>query len=196
MPVIKMLFTSEEVAADHSTSKWEFDYWYGKFLDWLGPMIEEDKMHALLIVCLLIVGSVLLKNMGRYLALFFMVIYRNKTVRDLKQTVYNKILRLPMSYFSDETNGDIISRMSNDVKEVEISLMSALEALFLKPFNILIMLVVLIVMSPKLTVLIAIFLPIAIGVIALVGKTIRKKSKKNQEELGTQMSILEKLWLE
>jgi len=191
MPVIKMLFTEEKIVVEHTDSKWEFDYWYGKFLDWLGPMIEEDKMYALMIVCLLIVGAILLKNAGRYLALFFMVVFRNKTVMDLKQTVYNKILRLPMSYFSDETNGDIISRMSNDVKEIELSLMSALEALFLKPFNILIMLLVLIVMSPKLTLLIAIFLPVAILVIALVGKTIRKKSKKNQEELGTQMSILE-----
>lgn len=191
MPVMNLLFTGNEVERKVTSSKWEFDYWYNQFLDWLQPMIEEDKMQALLLVCLLIVVAILIKNMGRYFALFFMVIFRNRTVRDLKQSVYSKILRLPMSYFSDETNGDIISRMSNDVKEVEFSLMAALEALFLKPFNILIMLILLVFMSPKLTLLIAVFLPVAILIIALVGKTIRKKSKKNQEELGQQMSILE-----
>lgn len=191
MPIMNLLFTSEKVEIPTAESKLEFNYWYGKFLSWIQPIVEEDKLYALLLVCLFIVGAILIKNGGRYLALFFMVIFRNRTIRDVRQKVYSKILGLPLSYFSDETNGDIMSRMSNDVKEIEISLMAALEALFLKPFNILIMLVFLIFMSPSLTLFIALFLPISIGIVALVGRTIRRKSRKNQEEAGTLLSLLD-----
>lgn len=191
MPIMNLLFTSEKVEIPQATSKLEFNYWYGKFLSWIQPIVEEDKLYALLIVCLFIVGAILIKNGGRYFALFFMVIFRNRTIRDIRQKVYSKILGLPLSYFSDERNGDIMSRMSNDVKEIEISLMAALEALFLKPFNILIMLVFLIFMSPSLTLFIALFLPISIGIVALIGRTIRRKSRMNQEESGKLLSILD-----
>jgi subfamily B ATP-binding cassette protein MsbA len=191
MPIMNLLFTSEKVDIPEASSKLEFNYWYGKFLGWIQPIVEEDKLYALLLVCLFIVGAIIIKNGGRYFALFFMVIFRNRTIRDIRQKVYSKILGLPLSYFSDETNGDIMSRMSNDVKEIEISLMAALEALFLKPFNILIMLVFLVFMSPGLTLFIALFLPISIGIVALIGRTIRKKSRKNQEETGRLLSLLD-----
>ena len=71
MPIMNLLFTSEKVEIPEATSKLEFNYWYGKFLAWLQPIVEEDKLYALLLVCLSIVGAIMIKNGGRYFALFF-----------------------------------------------------------------------------------------------------------------------------
>jgi subfamily B ATP-binding cassette protein MsbA len=147
--------------------------------------------YALLAICAVLVGSIFLKNLFRYLALYFMVSLRNYVVRDLRNNLYNRILILPLSYFSEERKGDLISRMSNDVLQVEIAIMSSLESLFKEPLTILVYLTALIWMSPQLTLLVFITLPIMGLVIGRIGKLLKQYSQRGQSKLGDLVSLFE-----
>jgi subfamily B ATP-binding cassette protein MsbA len=116
---------------------------------------------------------------------------RAGTVRDVRKSVYDKILRLPLSYFSEARKGDLMTRVSNDVQEIEVSIMSSLSMLFRDPFTILIFLVYLIVSSPQLTLFALILLPVGGWVIARIGRTLRSSSFVGQQALGRLLSVLE-----
>jgi subfamily B ATP-binding cassette protein MsbA len=109
----------------------------------------------------------------------------------MRLDIYEKCLNLPIAYFNNERKGDLISKMSNDIKEIEFALMVSLEALYFQPLNILIFLLALVVLSSKLTLYILLFLPITALIIALIGRSLRKKSSKNQQLLGRVMSSFE-----
>ncbi len=147
--------------------------------------------YALLAICGVLVGSIFLKNLFRYLALYFMVSLRNYVVSDLRTNLYNRILILPLSYFSEERKGDLISRMSNDVLQVEIAIMSSLESLFKEPLTILVYLTALIWMSPQLTLLVFITLPLMGLVIGRIGKLLKQYSQRGQSKLGDLVSLFE-----
>jgi ATP-binding cassette, subfamily B, bacterial MsbA len=142
-------------------------------------------------LCVALVCVTIMKNGFRFLAMNFMVLIRNRSIQEIRQGVYQKCLDLPIAYFNNERKGDLMSRMSNDIKEIEFALMVSLEALYFQPLNILLFMVALVVLSAKLTVYILLFLPLTALIIGLIGRSLRKRSVKNQVLLGKVMSAYE-----
>jgi len=152
---------------------------------------DSGKVRALLIISLFVAIMIFFKNFFIFFANFFMAPLRNGVVKDLRNKIYNKILILPLSYYSEERKGDIISRISNDVKEIEWSIMKSLETTFRDPFTILFYLAALIWMSPQLTIFIFVLLPITGVIISFIGRSLKKESKLAQTKLGELLSNVE-----
>jgi subfamily B ATP-binding cassette protein MsbA len=132
-----------------------------------------------------------LRNLFRYLALYFLSFVRNGVVKDLRNDLYLKILILPISYFNEKRKGDIIARMTNDVQEVEWSIMSSLEMAFRDPITIIAYLITLLIISPSLTLFVLILLPVAGYIIGWIGKSLRRTSDKSQLKMGILLSVIE-----
>lgn len=152
---------------------------------------EHGEYTGLAIVCIGVVIMFFLKNIARYLALYFLAPLRTGVVRELRQGVFDKILQLPISYFSETRKGDIIARMSTDVKEVETSIMNTIESTFRDPITMLCFFVAMMVISVELTLFVIILLPVAGFVIGRIGKSLKRKSKREQDQLGFLMSLFE-----
>jgi len=129
---------------------------------------EEGAFSGLLIVCLAVVVMFLLKNTCRYFALYYLAPLRTGIVRELRQGVFDKILQLPISYFSEKRKGDIIARMSTDVKEVENSIMNTIESTFRDPVTMLCFLVAMFLISAELTLFVLLLLPVACDLIVSI----------------------------
>ncbi len=130
-----------------------------------------------------------------WLANYFMVPIRTGVLRDLRQKLYDKILSLPMGYFTEARRGDIISRMTNDVGEVEASIMSALDILFKDPIMILVYLITLFVISWQLTLFVLVLMPVAIFFIGRLGRSLKKASTKGQEQNAEILSSIDETLL-
>ena len=193
MPLLDFMFNNNQDAFKQKSvaDAGDFNSLYNSFIQWMTEFVNNDKQAALFWICVSLLIATIIKNIARYLALYYLVILRNRIIRDIRHDLYNKILDLPLSFFSDERKGDIISRMSNDVKEVEWSLMASLEAIFKEPVTIIFYISSLVYMSPKLTLYIIVLLPLAAGSIALLGRSLRRKSKRNQEQQSAVLSFLE-----
>jgi len=195
MPVLKFLFSKDQQISDLHVNQKDVGKWfaglYQSFIDWFGAIAKGDPYTALAYLSIGLVIVTLLKNAARFTAMNYMVLIRNKSVRQLRLDIYEKCLNLPIAYFNNERKGDLISKMSNDIKEIEFALMVSLEALYFQPLNIIIFMMALVVLSAKLTMYILLFLPITAAIIALIGRSLRKKSGKNQQLLGRVMSSFE-----
>jgi ABC-type multidrug transport system fused ATPase/permease subunit len=154
-------------------------------------IIEQGKAQTLLIICLVVFIATLLKNTSRYFAMYFLAPIRNGVVADLRNKMMRKSLELPLSYFSDERKGDMMSRMTTDVIEIEWSIMQTLELIFREPLLIIISLATLIFISPYLTLYVFLLLPVAGLVVALVSKSLKSRSAKGKEVFGQLFNIME-----
>ena len=158
----------------------------------LSQLIDKQGAHtALVVVSLTAVVLFFLKTANIYLANFFMAPIRNGVVKDLRNQIYSKIIELPLSYYSREKKGDIMARLTQDVQEVEWSVMASLEKFFRDPINILIFLIGMFIMSPSLTLIVLIVLPVAALLIGTVGRNLRKISSRSQNQMGKLMSMVE-----
>ncbi|WP_088655265.1 ABC transporter ATP-binding protein [Geofilum rhodophaeum] len=146
---------------------------------------------ALLFVGVFLVVATFLKVGTTYLASYTSVGLRNGVVRDLRRLLYDKILALPMAFFSSERKGDIISRSTGDVQEVENSIMASLDLVLKNPVLIVVYLVTLLIFSVELTLFVMVMLPIAGFIIGRIGKSLKKKSKRGQEKMGVILGVLE-----
>ena len=149
-----------------------------------GLISNNGKLSALLFICIVIVVLTFLKNLFRYLAMYALAPIRNGVVRDLRNKLMDKVLHLQLSYFSNEKKGDIMSRITSDVSEIEWSIMQSLELIFREPLTILFFLITLIIYSPYLTLYVFVLLPIAGLLVALIGKSLKRNSAKGKEVLG------------
>lgn len=154
-------------------------------------IVEQGKAHTLMLICIVVFLATLLKNMSRYFAMFFLAPIRNGVVRDLRNRMMKKSLELPLSYFSDERKGDMMSRMTTDVIEIEWSIMQTLELIFREPLLIIISLATLIFISPYLTLYVFLLLPVAGLVVALISKSLKSRSAKGKEVFGQLFNIME-----
>ena len=136
-----------------------------------------------------------LKCLTAWLANYFMVPIRTGVLRDLRQQLYDKILSLPMGYFTQARRGDIISRMTNDVNEVEASIMSALDILFKDPIMILVYLLTLLIISWQLTLFVLLLMPIAVFFIGRIGRSLKRASKQGQEQNAEILSSVDETLL-
>jgi len=154
-------------------------------------IVEQGKANALLFICIIVIILFFLKNLFRYLALYTIAPIRNGVVRDIRNEVYNKLLALPLSYYTKEKKGDIIARMTTDSQEVESSIMLSLEIIFKEPLTIIAFLSIMIIMSPQLSVFVLVLLPITGYIIGRVGKSLKKISAKGQAKMGQLLSVIE-----
>ena len=149
------------------------------------------KIDALLFICGLILITFFFRNLFRYLALYFLTPIRNGVVHDLRTTLHEKVISLPLGFFTEKRRGDITSRMTTDLVEIEWSIMSSLEMIFRDPLQIIIYLITLMVISPSLTLFVIILFPITGFLIAKVGKSLKKSSEKSQKKMGDILSVLD-----
>lgn len=194
IPILEMLFKVKEATYEFmplgSASLKDvvfnnFYYYTQEALNMWGQSTTLALLAALLIV---MTGF---KTGATYLASYFVIPMRSGIVRDIRNYVYDKIVTLPISFFTSERKGDVMARMSGDVAEIENSIMASLDMMFKNPIMIIVCLTTMIVISWQLTVFVLILLPIAGGIMGKVGKKLKRKSLKGQNQWGVLMSIIE-----
>ena len=154
-------------------------------------IIQYGKLAALGWICIGIVTAVLFKNLFLYLSFYFLAPIRNAVTRKYSKLLYNKILQLPIGYFTEQRKGDILSRSSNDIAELETSIMGALEGMIKEPLNIIGIIIVLFAISVKLTLFVFVLLPLAGLIVGRIGRSLKKQTNKAQVKWGEIMSQME-----
>ncbi|WP_282121638.1 ABC transporter ATP-binding protein [Algibacter mikhailovii] len=152
---------------------------------------QDDPQKALILVVGLIIVLFLLKNIFSYLAYYFMVFLRNGVVRDLRNAVYKKTIELPLSYFSEQRKGDIMARVTTDVATLQYSMLPVLELIAREPLTIIFTIIMMLLISVKLTLFVFIFIPLSGWIISIIGKSLKRKSDRVQSEQGVILSTLE-----
>ncbi|MDR6341265.1 subfamily B ATP-binding cassette protein MsbA [Filimonas zeae] len=165
----------------------------GGFLsDFLNDLILKDgKIAALAVICVFIVVTTLLKNLFIYLSNYISAPIRSAVTTRFRNDLYEKILVLPVGYFTEKKKGDIISRMTNDVGEIEGSIVSTLEGLIKDPLTILTNLAYMVYLSPMLSLFLLVLLPATAFVIGRISRTLKRQSHESSEKLGTALSIMD-----
>ena len=164
----------------------------GNLYWWMGQLVTEHGAgFVLFMLGIFLVVTTGLKCLCAWLANFFIVPIRTGVLRDLRQQLYNKVTRLPIGYFTEERKGDIMSRMTNDVNEVEASIMSTVDILFKNPLMILIYLIMLFLISWQLTLFALILLPVAGLLIGRIGRSLKRTSTQGQEQTADILTQIE-----
>lgn len=163
---------------------------------WLTYTLAQAKTTYGLSTCLISVsigylGFSFLSNLCRYLAQFFISPMRNGITMRLRNDIYHRITILPLSYFTAQRKGDLISRMSNDITDIEWGVLTSVISLGKDPLNILVFSIALIFISPRLFLYFLIIMPLAVWLISIIGKSLRRNSVKGQNKLGSLFAILE-----
>jgi subfamily B ATP-binding cassette protein MsbA len=165
------------------------------YLDYMNYNITQysgdDPMKGLILVIGLVLVLFLLKNVFNYLAMYFITFLRNGVLKDLRNRMYEKITELPISYYSEKRKGDVIARITSDVLEIQHSFLSILELIVREPLTILFTIIIMFLISVKLTVFVFLFIPVAGMIISWIGKSLKKKSDRVQREQGEFLSIVE-----
>ncbi|QLE02155.1 ABC transporter ATP-binding protein [Galbibacter sp. BG1] len=199
VPVLKVIFDDKKTIA----TKPEYngfvdtlvnikDYGQNYLNYYLSDLIEQrGSFYALMLMVGVIISLFLLKNLSNYLAMFYITYLRNGVLKDIRTKMYDKIVSLPLSFYSEKKKGDTISKMSGDVEEVRNSILSVLEMIVREPLTILFSLIFMFAFSVKLTLFVFVFIPVAGFIISAIGKSLKKQSVKVQQEQGTFLSILE-----
>ncbi len=192
VPFLEILFERTELVTEAPQEAWSlstatewFNYQFSQII------INQGKEAALVYVCVAILTTFFFKNIFRYFALFFMAPVRNGIIRDVRGQIFDKMLDLPLSYFSEERKGDLMSRITSDVQEVEQSILNVLEAVFREPLIIAGALTFMIYVSPQLTIFVFILMIFTGVVIGGLGRTLKRSSSRVQEKLGSLVSIVE-----
>ena len=164
-----------------------------QFKEWIATVVQQPHgdVKALGVICILILTFIILKNIFLYLSIYILTPIRNHIVNDMRTSMFKKILELPIGYFNDQKKGDIMSRLTNDLSDVETSSVNLLESLFREPVTILIFLAYMIVLSPQLTLFLMILLPVAGFIIGRIGRSLKKQSTMLQEKLAAILSTIE-----
>ena len=165
-------------------------------LDYLNYFVTErsqgsDSGEVLMLMVILVISMFFLKNIFGYLAMYFITFLRNGVLKDLRNSLYEKTLELPISYYSEKRKGDTIARITSDVLEIQHSFLSILELIVREPLTIIFTIIAMLSISPKLTLFVFLFLPLSGFLISLIGKSLKRKSDKVQKEQGHFLSILE-----
>ncbi len=163
------------------------------FKEWLYKVIAEPggNIKALMVICLVVFSAILLKNLFAYLSMYFLNPIRNRILNDMRSNMYSKILQLPIGYFSEQRKGDIMSKLSNDLGDVEGSTISVLESVFREPITILLFFIYMIILSPQLTLFLIIFLPVAGFILGRIGRSLKKENKNVLQQFGVLFSTIE-----
>jgi ATP-binding cassette, subfamily B, bacterial MsbA len=195
IPMLDVLFKEDSVKIVKEPVYQGISHLNNYYKDFMAYQInlyaQDDKAKALLFIISFIIILFLLKNLFSYLAYYFMVFLRNGVVRDLRNAVYKKTVDLPLSYFSEQKKGDIMSRVTNDVATLQYSMLPVLELIFREPLSIIFTVIMMLIISAKLTLFVFIFIPLSGVIISRIGKSLKRKSDRVQKEQGAILSILE-----
>jgi subfamily B ATP-binding cassette protein MsbA len=188
-PVLQVLFQEKDVKSVAGKVP-------GGILDYITAFVnnivlEHGKLTALGYVCIALVVFTILKNLFLYIAVYILNPLRNAVLRRLRDELFTKTLSLPIGFFTEEKKGDLISRMTNDINEVELSIMSVLEVFIREPITIIAYLGAMVIMNYKLTLILFILLPIAGLIIGRISKSLRKSSTLAQEQLGSMLGVID-----
>lgn len=190
-PFLQVLFDKENIATKIVKKSTGFSP-FGWLKEKVGELVNNgDQFHTLAIVCLLIIGSIILKNTFLYLASRSLLPVKNKVATRFRVDIFNKVLSLPIGYFTEQRKGDLMSRMTNDVGQVENSVLGALEGWVKDPLQIIINLIVLFTINAELTIIILFFIPIMGFFIGRVGRSLKKPSGLISQKNGESISILD-----
>lgn len=195
IPVFKVIFSNQREITQKPIWQGltEIKSYGEEYLNYF--IVDNINKHGDFKVLMLMVGIIiamfLLKNIFNYLAMYYITFLRNGVLKDIRNTLYHKIVNLPLSFYSEKTKGDTISRVSADVNEVRNSFLAILEMIVREPLTILFSLVTMMVLSFKLTLFVLVFIPISGLIISRIGKSLKKGSLKVQNEQGVFLSVLE-----
>jgi subfamily B ATP-binding cassette protein MsbA len=153
--------------------------------------LDQEIGSALLFVIGMIISLFFLKNIFNYLAMFFITFLRNGVLKDIRNSLYKKTTTLPLDFFSEKKKGDLMARISSDVLELQHSFLSILELIVRDPLTIIFSLIVMFSFSTKLTLFVLVFIPLSGGIISQIGKSLKRKSERVQNEQGEFLSIIE-----
>ena len=194
MPMLEVLFGDSEKT--YEKPNFENFLSFGKdFEAWLNFLVNSfannDPNKALILVIITIVVLFFLKNLFNYMAMFFITFFRNGILKDLREKLYKKIISLPISYYQTKKKGDVVSRFTNDVTEIQLSFLSIFEIIIREPLTIFFTVIAMFLISFKLTVFVLIFIPISGFIISIIGKSLKSTSNVVQKEQGEILSISE-----
>ena len=201
MPLLEILFKSDidqlieflkpnpNAGFSREFLEYEVNQWFAEAIN-EAPSFKEGKREVLLSVCLFIALIFFLKNVFLYLAAFCLAPVRNGIIAALRNDVYSRMISLPISFFGEEKKGDLMSKMSNDVVQVEEG-MIALQKLVRDPFQIIIFLFGLFFFPWQLTLIVLILLPLTALLVSVIRKGLKRTSKKAQKQLGEVLSVVE-----
>lgn len=197
VPFLQIIFPSgeakEEVIKPVFNGRFTglFDYMSNGYEYFMYTMAEDNPKEALLFVCISVAIAFFLKNLFRYGAIYHQSQLRMAVVRDVRDSLFTKALRLPLSYYTEERKGDLMSRMQSDVGEIEIAVVAILELIYRDPFAIIINIAALVYWSPELTLFSFILLPISALIISRIGKSLKRTAQQGQEQMGILVSAIE-----
>ena len=146
---------------------------------------------VLIFMVSIIIITFLLKNIFNYMSMFFITFLRNGVVKNIRNDIYEQMIKLSLSFYSEKKRGDIVARISSDVQELDNSFLSIFELIVKDPLMVLFTLISMFLISPKLSLFVIIFIPICGFVISVVGKSLRRKSLKVQKEQGQFISLVD-----
>lgn len=185
MPFLQLIFTGKTVVDTSSSSV------LNTINDLIHDFAGNDKVTALGLICLLMISFIVLKNLFLYLSYYVLNPLKNKVVNHLREDLYNKVLQLPIGFFNEKRKGDLMSRMTNDVGEVEGSVVGTLEGWIRDPMTIIVTLTVLFLISAQLTLFILILIPVLGLVIGRITRSLKKHSHEAAVKYGESLSILD-----
>lgn len=160
--------------------------------DFLSQSVQEQgKVHTLGIICGLMIAFILLKNLFLYLSYYILNPLKNRIVNELREDLYDKVLRLPIGFFNEKRKGDLMSRMTTDISEVESSVVGTLEGWLRDPLTIVVTLAALFAISAQLTLFLLILIPVLGLVIGRVTKSLKKHSQEVADKYGQTLSTLD-----
>lgn len=193
IPFLSILFDQQELVTEPMPLDiFDFKTIIHNFYYLLSQQIIQDGKHvALLTVSIVVILFVFLKTGFQYAAKYVVIPLRNGVVRDVRNKIYGKIIKLQLAYFSNERKGDIMARVTSDVQEIEVSVIRSIDVFLLQPITIIVYFTMLMIVSAKLTLFVVIVLPLTGFIVGQIGKTLRKKSKQAQDKMGFLLSLIE-----
>lgn len=194
MPMLNVLFKQKSVTEIPPIPEFEFstDYVVKIFNHFFGKIVlNYGAVNSLLFVCALILVSVIFANIFRYLERVMATKIKVDLVKNIRMEIFKKVTQLHIGYFNNERKGDLISRFTNDVNEVEGAVMNSLKAVLKEPITIVVYFFVLFKISPQLTLFTLLVLPLTGGVLAEIIKRLKRQATESQESLGRILNILD-----
>ena len=167
------------------------EYLEDYFNYYISRQLETDISSTLILVVGIVIFFFLMKNLFNYLALYNITFVKNGLLKNLRGKLYSKVISMPISYFLNKKKGDLMSRITADILEIQTSYLSILELMVREPLTILFTLIVMFTISSELTLFVILFIPISGFIISIIGKKLRKDSKEVQQQQSNFLSMID-----
>ena len=194
IPMLDVLFKQTEevyIEPEYSGISNVREYLEDYFNYYISRQLETDISSTLILVVGIVIFFFLMKNLFNYLALYNITFVKNGLLKNLRGKLYSKVISMPISYFLNKKKGDLMSRITADILEIQTSYLSILELMVREPLTILFTLIVMFTISPELTLFVILFIPISGFIISIIGKKLRKDSKEVQQQQSNFLSMID-----